>query len=81
MREGETNLVSRLANDENSKKGEAVIVVAGNSEALLVSDDLDSILRPLLAELPLKQAVKLAVAISGESKNQVYSRALELGKS
>ncbi|HAJ72752.1 MAG TPA: rRNA (cytidine-2'-O-)-methyltransferase, partial [Methylophilaceae bacterium] len=32
----------------------------------------------LLAELPLKQAVKLAVEITGQKKNELYELALKL---
>ena len=35
----------------------------------------------LLRELPLKQAVQLAVEISGGARNTLYKRALELKKS
>ena len=35
------------------------------------------VLELLLAELPLKQAVKLAAEISGASKNALYDLALE----
>ena len=36
------------------------------------------VLALLLAELPLKQAVKLAAEISGEKKNALYELALQL---
>ncbi len=35
-------------------------------------------LQLLLAELPLKQAVKLTAEISGEKKNALYDLALQL---
>ena len=38
----------------------------------------DRVLRLLLAELPLKTAVKLAADISGEARNALYERALAL---
>jgi len=38
----------------------------------------ERVLKLLLPELPLKTAVKLAAEISGESKNVLYDRALQL---
>ena len=43
-----------------------------------ISDDTLHTLKTLLEELPLKQAVKLAVEITGENKNKLYKQALEL---
>jgi 16S rRNA (cytidine1402-2'-O)-methyltransferase len=68
-----------LHSDANHQRGEFVLLLSGAPEK---SDGLDSeverILQTLLAELPLKQAVKLAVQISGAGKNELYQRALEL---
>ena len=68
-----------LHSDANNQRGEFVLLLSGTPEK---SDGLDSeverILQTLLAELPLKQAVKLAVQISGAGKNELYQRALEL---
>ena len=38
------------------------------------------VLQILLPELPLKTAVKLAAEITGESKNELYDKALALKK-
>ncbi|MEE8118370.1 MAG: 16S rRNA (cytidine(1402)-2'-O)-methyltransferase [Gammaproteobacteria bacterium] len=75
-----SNLAIQVATDANARKGEAVVIVAGNSEPRTTLHDLDTVLLPLLTDLPLKQAVKLAAAISGQPKNAVYARALELQK-
>lgn len=65
--------------DENQQRGELVVVVQGWQEP--VNDQLDSetirILKLLVAELPVKQAAKLAAEISGEKKNRLYQYALE----
>jgi 16S rRNA (cytidine1402-2'-O)-methyltransferase len=67
-----------VAVDSNHSRGEFVLVIGPGEAVAPDSLALDRVLAPLLAELPLKQAVSLAVAISGEKKNRVYTRALEL---
>ena len=69
-----------LAADANRVRGEFVVVlhalpaVAAES----TSDQHDATLVPLLAALPLKQAVALAAEICGAPRNALYARALEL---
>lgn len=69
--------VDALASGAIPVKGEFVLVLDSYQDTH-TKDSIDPILAPLLAELPLKQAVKLAVSISGQAKNAVYERALEL---
>ena len=67
-----------LAADSDRQRGEFVLVVSGAAPA---GDDGEGerVLRLLLAEgLPVKQAAKLAHAITGAAKNALYARALEL---
>ena len=40
--------------------------------------EAERVLAALLAELPLKQAVKLAAQITGEPRNALYERALTI---
>ena len=65
--------------DDNQRRGEIVFLVAGavdpGGQHMIGTDAL---LRVLLDELPLKQAAALAARISGEKKNRLYQRALEL---
>lgn len=68
------SLQSWLEEDKARIKGEFVLVLP--SRPVVVQDDLNHQLRILLAELPLKQAVKLAMALTGKQKNEVYDRAL-----
>ena len=68
-----------LAADPNRVRGEFVLLVTGASAKKGVSAAaLDGVLNPLLAALPLAQSVKLACAITGLRRGEVYERALEL---
>lgn len=71
--------VNWLEADENRRRGEFVLVVAGAPEARDGAEtDIDGTLKILLEELPLKQAVALAVKLTGSSRNVLYERALAL---
>lgn len=69
-----------LQADPNQQRGEFVLLVeaAPAIEAGPISDEAERTLKLLLAELPLKQAVKLAADISGAKKNALYDHALKL---
>lgn len=73
-----SSLVKHFKSDQAEKRGEFVILVAGAEEAKPVSSFIKQTLQILLAELPLKQAVKLAEQITGERKNSLYKLALQL---
>ena len=66
--------------DSNRTRGEFVVVLhaVAADTAQERADANDSTLAPLLAALPLKQAVSLAAEISGAPRNQLYARALQL---
>jgi 16S rRNA (cytidine1402-2'-O)-methyltransferase len=69
-----------LAADANRLRGEFVLIV---SAAATQPDDgarHERVLRLLLDELPLKQAVRLAAGITGANRNALYARALEFGR-
>lgn len=72
--------VDWLKSDPNRQRGEFVLLVEGASEAAsqAIPDHARRTLEILLAELPLKQAVKLAAEISGAKKNALYDLALTL---
>ena len=59
-------------------RGEFALVVHAQAQARAVGSDNDRLLKILMQELPLKTAVKVAAEISGEAKNALYDRALEL---
>lgn len=71
--------VAWLEADDNNRRGEFVLLVAGAAAA--AGDDgadVDRVLAVLLDELPLKQAVALAVRLTGSGRNAVYERALTI---
>jgi 16S rRNA (cytidine1402-2'-O)-methyltransferase len=72
--------VKWLEDDSNQQRGEFVLLVeaAPVLEMEGISDDEKRVIKILLAELPLKQAVKLATDITGAKKNKLYDFALEL---
>lgn len=56
-------------------------MVQGASKKIEKSQEENKrLLEILLAELPLKQAVSLAIQITGESRKPLYSLALEIQK-
>jgi 16S rRNA (cytidine1402-2'-O)-methyltransferase len=77
-------LVEVCASDADLARGEIVLVIAGAPPAAAAGGDdghggaLDRALKPLLEELPLKQAAHLAARIAAVRDNEAYKRALEL---
>lgn len=69
-----------LQADANQQRGEFVLLVEPmlQTEVTGIAPEIDRMLRLLMAELPLKQAVKLAAAISGEKKNALYEYGLTI---
>ena len=76
--------VAWLQADDNHQRGEFVLILSkpstgAASEAEMVREQaLERTLSALCSELPLKQAVALAVKITGEKKNKVYEMALSI---
>ena len=72
--------VEWLRGHSDRQRGEFVLVVSGNPapREAGAAIDADKVLKLLLAELPLAQAVKLACAITGKKRGELYPRALEL---
>ena len=67
-----------LAADANHQRGEFVLVVSAPPPRAGIDAETERVLAALLAELPVKQAAKLAAQITGQPKNALYARALEL---
>ena len=79
-------LAARAAGDADFARGEIVLVVEGAPAQAAVAEGgadghggaLDRVLNVLLAELPLKQAARLAAQIAHVRDNEAYKRALRL---
>ena len=77
-------LLDKSSTDADFSRGEIVLVVGGALQAESTNADLeaksrlDKVLIALLAELPLKQAARLAAQITGARDNESYKRALFL---
>ncbi len=73
-----TAALAWLQEDPNRQRGEFVLLVSG-APAGADDGEGERVLKLLLAEgLPVKQAAKLAAAITGAAKNALYDRALAL---
>jgi 16S rRNA (cytidine1402-2'-O)-methyltransferase len=79
------DLLARTEVDADVSRGEIVLVLAGAPQR--AADEggpdghggaLDRVLKVLLAELPLKQAARLAAQITETRDNEAYKRALQL---
>ena len=79
-------LCARADSDADFGRGEIVLIIGGAPQAADEGDRgadghggaLDRVLRLLMAELPLKQAAKLAAQITEARDNEAYKRALQL---
>ena len=77
-------LLDKSSTDVDFSRGEIVLIIGGASPVESGDDDLearsrlDKALTALMAELPLKQAARLAAQITGARDNESYKRALFL---
>jgi 16S rRNA (cytidine1402-2'-O)-methyltransferase len=69
-----------LAADPQRQRGEFVVVMHPAPQAAGDGNDGLRVLKLLLAELPVKAAVKLAAEITGAPRNALYEQALALRK-
>ena len=74
------DLAAWLADKPERQRGEFALVLH-DAPVTASAGEGERVLKLLLPELPLKTAVKLAADISGESKNALYDRALQLKQS
>ncbi|MEZ5534034.1 MAG: 16S rRNA (cytidine(1402)-2'-O)-methyltransferase [Thiolinea sp.] len=77
-----TELVQQMAVDENMRKGEFVVMVAGAAKNGDPSEqtELDTahLLEVLVDELPVKQAASIAAKLTGQAKNSLYRQAMSV---
>ncbi|MCU7809709.1 MAG: 16S rRNA (cytidine(1402)-2'-O)-methyltransferase [Candidatus Thiodiazotropha sp. (ex Notomyrtea botanica)] len=77
-------LLSQVEQDQNQRKGEFVVLVAGapaGSTGMQAEIVVDQLLSRLLDELPLKRAVALVAELTGNKKNKLYDQALRIKES
>ena len=72
------DLTGWLQGNAQRTRGEFALVIHALVQERAEGSDNDRLLQILMQELPLKTAVKVAAEISGEAKNALYDRALEL---
>ncbi len=74
------DILTTVVVDLHQQRGEFVLIVKGYIplENQTVTPEQETVLKILLDELPLKQAVNLAAQITACKKNDLYDRALQL---
>jgi 16S rRNA (cytidine1402-2'-O)-methyltransferase len=81
VRRGDLATLARETAQADEPRGEMVIVVAPpGPQGELTAVDLDALLREALDRLSVKEAVGEVAAVTGESRREVYQRALALTK-
>lgn len=81
VNDGLLKVLEKVQTDENMRKGEFVVIVAGYEKPTQeggISDEERRILSLLLAECSIKTAVALAVEITGQRKKLLYQAALDM---
>lgn len=73
-----STLTDWISGDNNQRKGEFVIIVAGREMSPAPKDSDLLLLQALLEELPVTRAVAVATRVTGTSKNQLYKLALSI---
>ena len=74
------DLQAMLGGGEIAEKGEFVVVVGGASQPAAAAVDTDRLLIELAGMLPGKDIARALARATGESRNALYQRLLELGK-
>ena len=74
------DIVSKVKEDANQRKGEFVLVVRGAEKQStdIEMQSAEALLKLLLDEMSVKQASRIVASYKGLSKNELYKRALEM---
>ena len=72
------SLLERVASDPNATRGEFVIMVAGRDEKPAVAEAA-RVMTILLEEMDTKAAIRVAMALTGLRRNELYQAALKDG--
>jgi 16S rRNA (cytidine1402-2'-O)-methyltransferase len=81
VRRGDLATLARDYAGADEPRGEIVVVVAPpEPQEKLSAGDLDTLLQQALARLSVKEAVAEVAAVTGQSRRDVYQRALALAK-
>lgn len=73
-------IINEITQDENQERGEIIVLVAGAKVIFEEETGFSSlkILSTLVDTLPVKQAVELTSQITGDKKNDLYQKALQI---
>ncbi|RBP49853.1 16S rRNA (cytidine(1402)-2'-O)-methyltransferase [Arenicella xantha] len=71
-------VLATLEADSDQTRGEFVLMLAGQKLVSESDADISAMLRVMLTELPVKQAVGLVAKLTNKRKNEVYQLALDL---
>jgi 16S rRNA (cytidine1402-2'-O)-methyltransferase len=73
-------LMQMIKDESIVRKGEFVIAVAGSAAAKESNLEIDRLLHALASHLSAKDAAKVAAEATGQKRNELYARLLELKK-
>lgn len=78
-KQGTSNELIQYYENEGVLKGEVVLLIDKTDEIKTDLDpDAEEVLKLLLQHTPVKKAVSLMVSLTGQPKNKIYKKALEL---
>ncbi|MDB4512316.1 16S rRNA (cytidine(1402)-2'-O)-methyltransferase [Arenicella sp.] len=76
-----TEVVAQVEEDADQRRGEFVLMLAGNAQIAQTDAQVLKILRIVQEELPLKKAAGIVANITGRRKNEIYQMAVSVQRS